>query len=140
VLQCSSELIHLNSIRQPSLNYNCAPFFFFCVQPGHLPTQPDLLFFFLKKIKEREWDLFSGIFILKSEFFYVVKKIYTNLVFRILGFRRNYGKYIYIYIYIYQNLFSCVLHTANTLTCFERSFFIYKNYWKFWKCVFAWIS
>ena len=24
-------------------------------------------------------------------------------------------------------MFSCVLHTANTLTCFERSFYIKKN-------------
>ena len=38
-----------------------------------------------------------------------------------------------------KKMFSCVLHTANTLTCFERSFFI-KKYWKFRKCVFAWIS
>jgi hypothetical protein len=44
-------------------------------------------FFFLsKKIKERERDLwFSGIFILRSEIFYVVKKN-INLVFRIPGF------------------------------------------------------
>jgi len=26
----------------------------------------------------------------------------------------------------YKKMFSCVLHTANTLTCFERSFFIQK--------------
>jgi len=27
----------------------------------------------------------------------------------------------------YKKMFSCVLHTANTLTCFERSFFLYKK-------------
>ena len=36
---------------------------------------------------------------------------------------------------IYKKMFSYVLHTANTLTCFER-FFIYKKYWKFWKMCF----
>ena len=34
-------------------------------------------------------------------------------------------KYTYI-----SNLFSCALHTANTLTYFE-CFFIYKKYWNF---------
>ena len=49
-----------------------------------------LFFFFKKKIKERERDLwFSGIFILRSEFFLFCKKIYINLVFRIPGFRCN---------------------------------------------------
>ena len=49
-------------------------------------------------------------------FFCIVKN--RNLIFRIPGFRRNVTN-----IHIYQkNLFSCVLHTANTLTCFERSF------------------
>jgi hypothetical protein len=37
-----------------------------------------------------------------------------------------------------KNIF-CVLHMANTLTCFER-FFKENKYWKFRKCVFAWIS
>ena len=43
---------------------------------------------FKNKIKERERDLFFGIFILKSEFFLCCKKN-TNLVFRIPDFRRN---------------------------------------------------
>ena len=53
----------------------------FCVQSGHLHRQVaqlDLLFlffFFFEKIKEREKDLFSSIFIIRSDFFYVVKQI-----------------------------------------------------------------
>jgi hypothetical protein len=33
-------------------------------------------------------------------------------------------------VFVVKKMFSCVLHTANTLTCFER-FFLYKKYWKF---------
>jgi hypothetical protein len=93
--------------------------------------------FFLKKLKERERDLFSGIFILKSEFFFYVVKKYIPI---------SYLEYpvsdaTAANIHIYQNLFSCVLHTANTLTCFECSFFYIKKYiGSFRKCVFAWIS
>ena len=86
---------------------------------------PSRTYFFFGKNKRKRKSLFSGIFILKSEFFfiYVVKNIYTNLVFRIPSFRHNCGKYTYIYI---KN--SCVLHTVNTLTCFECFFFyIQKN-------------
>jgi len=69
---------------------------------------------FKNKIKERERDLFFGIFILKSEFFLCCKKN-TNLVFRILDFRRNVTN-----MHIYEkNIF---IHTTNTLTCFERFF------------------
>ena len=46
----------------------------------------------------------------------------------------------YIYIYMSKNIFSCVLHTANTLTYFEHSF-KKKNIQSFKrKCVLAWIS
>jgi len=77
--------------------------------------------FFFEKIKERERDLFSRIFILKSEFFYVVKK-YIPI---------SYLEYpvfdaIAANIHIYQNLFSYVLHTTNTLTFFECLFYIQK--------------
>jgi len=61
--------------------------------------------------------IFFGIFILRSDFFFdVVKNI--NLVFRIPGFWRNATN-----LRIYQKMFSCVLHTANILICFECSFF-----------------
>jgi len=71
----------INSLEQ------CSPAFFelylrplfFCVQLGHFlgqVTQSDFLTFFKKINKERERDLFSGIFILKSEFFLCCKKIY----------------------------------------------------------------
>jgi hypothetical protein len=97
--------------------------FCFCVQPGHLlgqVTRPDMLFFFFKK-KERERDLFSGIFILKFEFFYVVKKYIRISYLEYLVFDATTTN-----IHIYQNLFSCVLHTVITLTCFERFFYIQK--------------
>ena len=90
--------------------------------PAGSLAHPAGLTFFLKKIKERERDLFSGIFILKSEFFYVVKKNIPISYLEYPVFDATAAN-----IHIYQNLFSCVLHTANTLTCFERSFFYTKN-------------
>jgi len=88
--------------------------------------------FLKKKLKERERDLFSGIFILKSEFFYVVKNIYTNLVFRIPGFRRNCGKYTYISKFV----FLCIAYNQYP-NMFWTFFFLYKKiYWKFSKMCF----
>ena len=80
-------------------------------------TRPDLIFFFvLNKIKERERDLFSGIFILKSEFFfYVVKKYIPISYLEYPVFDATAAN-----IHIYQNLFSCVLHTANTLVARQK--------------------
>jgi hypothetical protein len=64
----------------------------------------------------------------------------TNLVLKYPIFFMKCCKYMYVYMSEKtKKMFSCVLHTANTLTCFERSFYI-KKYWKFRKCVFAWIS
>jgi len=51
----------------------------------------------------------------------------TNLVLKYPVFPQNVVN-IYIYIYIClknKKIFSCVLHTANTLTCFERFLYIY---------------
>jgi len=62
--------------------------------------------FFLQKIKERERDLwFSGIFILRSEFFYVVKKISISYL-EYLVFDAVWQ----IYIYIKKNIFLCVAY------------------------------
>jgi hypothetical protein len=117
-LYCSSELINLNS-SSPYVKEGCA---LYC-PPGSLawasdPARPfPFLFFFQKnKRKRKRFMIFFGIFILRSDFFFdVVKNI--NLVFRIPGFWRNATN-----LRIYQKIFSCVLHTANILICFERSF------------------
>jgi len=59
----------------------------------------------------------------------------TNLVLKYPVFTRNVAyiyiyMYIYIYIYIYMSekkMFSCVLHTTNTLTYFEFPLFLKKK-------------
>jgi len=58
------------------------------------------------------------------------KKRVRSLVFFVYLFLWLFRVHIYIYIYIYMSkkIFSCVLHTTNTLTYFEHfSFYIYKN-------------
>ena len=100
-------------------------------------TRPDLIPFVLKKIKRKRkrfifWNIYFKVWI----FFYVVKKYIPISYLEYPVFDATVAN-----IHIYQNLFSCVLHTANTLTCFERSFFYIKKYiGSFRKCVFTWIS
>jgi hypothetical protein len=121
-LHCSTELIHLNNIRQPSLNYKCAPFFF--VQLGHLfgqVTLPDLLFFFCWKNKRKRkrfifWNIYFKVWI-----FLCSKKYIPISYLEYPVFWPNYGKYTYISKFVF------LCDTANTLTCFERSFFYTKN-------------
>ena len=60
------------------------------------------------------WNIYFKVWILKT--------IYTNLVFRILGFRRNCGKYTsiskFVFLYVAYDQYP---------TCFEHSSFIYKK-------------
>ena len=67
--------------------------------------------------------------------FFILWKYKSSI--KIPGFSMKCCKYIYMS--EKQKIFSCVLHTANTLTCFECFFFIYiykKNIWSF-KNVFS---
>ena len=67
--------------------------------------------------KKRKFMIFCHIYFKVWFFFCIVKN--KNLTFRIPGFRRNVTN-----IHIYK-WFSCVFHTANTLTCFECFIYIY---------------
>jgi hypothetical protein len=109
-------IIHLNS---------CLNFVSYRVPYwGKWPSRT-YFFFFFEKIKEWERDLFSGIFILKSKFFYVVKKYIPISYLEYLVFDATAAN-----IYISKFIFLCVAY-GQYPNMIWMLFFIYQKYWSF---------
>ena len=110
-LHCSSELIHLNNIRQPTWVLNCTPPFFLC-PTGSLVWENDparLTFFFEKQNKEK---------VIYDFFWYVYFKVWIFFIVKILVLCLEYP--VFLFLFFWRNVINILIYQICFLVCCIR--------------------